>query len=395
MNPLSRAWTSLTGAFTNPGSDSFSINPPSDFDMPPLITAVMARDIESVRQLLALGADTSAVDDLQYTSLIYAAMGGQEEIVLLLLASGADINAKSGNGSGMSALAQAVASGEEVVSKLLIARGAKTSHSELSDLGMVKYEFWRIGYQPTPPAGFDMPPLIPAVLGRHTEKVRLLLAVGADTSAMDHLKHNPLHYAAMMGNAEIVLLLLKHGAQIDAKSNSYSLPSTALRLALLLEDETVSKLLISWRAEVGRGELCFWTRAKYDKWRDEHLRLITAVKDQQIDVVGLLLARGADTSVMDHTRYNALHYAAKMGNKQIVLLLLAGGAQIDAMTDSGRIRITALALAVANGKEVVGKLLIAKGAQVSRRELSECGMAIYKRWLDEHLHSIQMTNDVD
>lgn len=151
MNPLSRAWTSLTGRFTNPGSDSFSIDPPPDFDMPPLITAVMARDIESVRQLLALGADTSAVDDLQYTSLIYAAMGGQEEIVLLLLASGADINAKSGNGSGMSALAQAVASGEEAVSKLLIARGAKTSPSELSDLGMVKYECWRIGYQFVPP----------------------------------------------------------------------------------------------------------------------------------------------------------------------------------------------------------------------------------------------------
>lgn len=143
-------------------------------------------------------------------------------------------------------------------------------------------------------------------------------------------------------------------------------------------------------------------------------RLITAVKDQQIDMVGLLLVRGADTSVMDHTRYNALHYAAKMGNKQIVLLLLASGAKIDAMTDSGRIRITALALAVANGKEGIGKLLIAKGAQVSRRELSECGMAIYKRWLDEHLsvfplssrygrkslanssrNSIQMAADVD
>lgn len=109
------------------------------------------------------------------------------------------------------------------------------------------------------------------------------------------------------------------------------------------------------------------------------------MKDQQIDVVRQLLARGADTSLMDHTRYNALHYAAKMGNEQIVLLLLAGGAQIDAMTDSGRIRITALALAVSNGKEVIGKLLIAKGAQVSRRELSECGMAIYGRWLGEHL----------
>lgn len=125
--------------------------------------------------------------------------------------------------------------------------------------------------RPTPPAGFDMPPLISAVLSRHSEQVRLLLVGGADTSAMDHLGHNPLHYAAMMGNAEIVLLLLEHGAQIDAKSNSYSFPSTALRLALLIKEETVSKLLISRRAEVGRGELCFWTKMTYNKWRDEYL----------------------------------------------------------------------------------------------------------------------------
>lgn len=151
MNPLSRAWTSLTGAFINPGNRSFPLHPPPDFDMPPLITAVMARDVESVRQLLALGADTSAVDDLGCTPLINAAMGGQEEIVLLLLASGADIDAKSANGRGTSALTQAVASGEEAVSKLLIARGAETGPSELSDLGMVQYERWRIGYQFVPP----------------------------------------------------------------------------------------------------------------------------------------------------------------------------------------------------------------------------------------------------
>lgn len=113
--------------------------------------------------------------------------------------------------------------------------------------------------------------------------------------------------------------------------------------------------------------------------------LITAVQDLQTNKVKELLARGADTSVMDHVRYNALHYAAKSGSEEIVLLLLANGAQIDALTDSGRIRITALALAVANGKEVVGKRLIAKGAQVSRRELSECGMAIYKRWHEEYV----------
>lgn len=116
-----------------------------------------------------------------------------------------------------------------------------------------------------------MPPLIPAVLSRQTEQVRLLLAGGTDTSAIDHLEHNPLHYAAMMGNEEIVLLLLANGAKIDAKSTYYDIPSTALRLALLRKEEVVSKLLIARRAEVGRGELCFFSMSQYERWREEYL----------------------------------------------------------------------------------------------------------------------------
>lgn len=138
----------MTGAFTKPEP---SLYPPPGFDMPPLITAVLGRQTETVRELLAGGADTSAVDDLATNSLHYAAMGGYEEIVLLLLANGADINARSNRGRGMSPLAQAVASGEEVVSKLLIARGAKLGPSELSDLGTVTYNCWRIGNQCVPP----------------------------------------------------------------------------------------------------------------------------------------------------------------------------------------------------------------------------------------------------
>lgn len=111
---------------------------------PPLITAVLHQKIETVRQLLASGADTSLMDDLQYNALHYAAMGGQQETVLLLLHNGAKINARNGTGSEMTALALAVASNEEVVSKILIAKGATIADGSLTHFAMATYNRWRV-----------------------------------------------------------------------------------------------------------------------------------------------------------------------------------------------------------------------------------------------------------
>lgn len=115
--------------------------------MPPLITAVLGQQTETVRQLLVDGADTSLMDDLHHNALHYAAMGGLEEILLLLLCNGAKIDARNGTGSNLTALALAVASEEEVLGKILIGRGATMAPGSLTASGMEIYNRWMVEYE--------------------------------------------------------------------------------------------------------------------------------------------------------------------------------------------------------------------------------------------------------
>jgi hypothetical protein len=135
MERLSKLWTSLTQTSDKPG-----FLPPPGFETPPLITAVLAHNVEAARDLLVHGADVNARDDLYHTSLQYAAMKGSVDMVQLLLDHGADIEAR--NNSGHSALTVAIASSEEHTAKMLMAKGLTTNSGELSEIGMAKYIRW-------------------------------------------------------------------------------------------------------------------------------------------------------------------------------------------------------------------------------------------------------------
>lgn len=137
MRQLSHALTSLFQVFQP--LQLFSVSPPPGFIMPPLITAVLGKQTETVRQLLVAGADTSVMDDLYYNALHYGAMGGLEEILLLLLCNGAKIDARTGTSSHLTALTLAVASEEPVVGKILIGRGATITYGSLMASGMGIY----------------------------------------------------------------------------------------------------------------------------------------------------------------------------------------------------------------------------------------------------------------
>lgn len=118
------------------------LDPPPGPVIPPLITAVLDRQTETVRQLLASGADTSAIDHRFHNALYYATMAGLEETLLLLLHNGA-----TGAGSNLTALDLAVVSDKEVVGKILIGRGATIEHNTLSDYNMEDYNRWAAEFE--------------------------------------------------------------------------------------------------------------------------------------------------------------------------------------------------------------------------------------------------------
>lgn len=89
----------------------------------PLFDAVRAQDVETVRRLIAQGADVNVILPGDGSPLIEAARRGRLDLVQLLLAAGADPNrAVRGDGAP---LIQAARSGHLDIVRLLVERGAR------------------------------------------------------------------------------------------------------------------------------------------------------------------------------------------------------------------------------------------------------------------------------
>ncbi|WP_051362410.1 ankyrin repeat domain-containing protein [Solimonas soli] len=91
--------------------------------------------------------------------------------------------------------------------------------------------------------------------------------------------------------------------------------------------------------------------------------LLAAIAQNQVACVARLLDAGADVNLADHAGWSPLIHAAYFGSDtQIIELLLARGANINAQNDRG---LTALYLASAAGHEPQVQLLLARGADPS------------------------------
>ena len=88
--------------------------------------------------------------------------------------------------------------------------------------------------------------------------------------------------------------------------------------------------------------------------------LCMAAKMENYDVVKLLLDRGADCKLEDHTGWTALHWSASNGNKGVSQLLLNSGADIKKKGECGD---TPLHLATRHRHIDVTKLLLDRGVE--------------------------------
>ena len=83
-------------------------------------------------------------------------------------------------------------------------------------------------------------PLIFAALANQSESIKLLLKYGANANAKDSDKCTPLHYSAAKGNMEIVTLLLSYGADKNALCRKFERP---IDLAISNQQNAVVELL--------------------------------------------------------------------------------------------------------------------------------------------------------
>jgi ankyrin repeat protein len=136
--------------------------------------------------------------------------------------------------------------------------------------------------------------------------VQSLLSQGKSPNDTDDAGHAGLHIAAINGNAKIVAILIKGGAQIDIKD---PLGDTPLFYAADRDQPDICKMLLDARASIDSQN------------RSGVTPLMTAARRGNTDVVRLLLARGASPSMTDFTGRDALGWAEDSHKQAVVQIL--------------------------------------------------------------------------
>ena len=171
--------------------------------------------------------------------------------------------------------------------------------------------------------------------------VMRLLEKGADIdSPTSELSFNALGAASFRGNLSMVKLLVKQGADINAKGGS---SGNALNLACTGEHMAVVNFLFEIGADVDA------------RLNDGGTALIGASSGGRRDAVQFLVGKAANVDIQREDGETALFQASRYGYKDVVEILLRGRADVNLQSKSGEIAIFP---ASRNGhEEIVGILL--------------------------------------
>jgi ankyrin repeat protein len=156
--------------------------------------------------------------------------------------------------------------------------------------------------------------LLGNAIPRHPKRVAWLLEHGADATTANHYSKLPvIRHAAIAGAAEIVDMLVRHGATAPALSDGEAFVAAATRGDF---------------AELRRLALANPAFLK------SHHAMSAAINAHRLDVAEALLDLGMSPDVGDGKDFRALHLTTHAGATGIAKLLIARGAEIDVIEKS-------------------------------------------------------------
>ena len=384
----------------------------------PLALACINGNAPIIEKLLRAGADANERGPNGETALMMAARTGNVAAIQSLLDRGADVNAAE-KLRGTTALMWAAAQSHPAAVKLLVDHGANVAaRSNPAPLGRTAYLAPTVsqraaqvavqvgrtnaaaaegqeGVQPRQAAqGGGLTALVYAARENDLESASILVAAGASVNQTTEYGWTPLLTATQNRNYALGMYLLKHGADPNISNKGGWSP-----LYLATDNRNIEggdypvpagdldhlqfiKALLDAGADVNaRAKDSTETRTIFTmQWlyEDGATPLLRAAQSGDVELMKLLLAKGADPKIATNYNVTALAAAAGIGwvegvtyewspasNVEAVKMLLDLGLDVNAADADGR---TALHGAAHKGRNEVVQLLVDHGAKLDARD---------------------------
>lgn len=365
----------------------------------PLHLAAAAGKTDAMVVLLDAGAAIGAADRAGWTALHSAAHGLQREATALLLTRGADVDAKTAEGLTPLRLAIGPVRASEPrhddaqavgVVSLLLEGGASPSQADpdgyatplddavCQDLPLCAAALLKAGAPADPPRADPRHPLALSPLGRAAmlgaaRTAKVLIEHGACVDGGNPRLAAPVALAALLGQKEILVMLLDAGAQPVLPGPGRS---TCLHTLALVPSWSHTRCASAWRDVIGQllraigsaaetpGDAAPAISSEASAAAVKALGERSAALDRPVDYRGCaqaLLDYGLPVDVTGARRVTALQFASKTGNLEAVRFLLEHGAQA---TCRDRWGFSALEYATEAGQTAAVRLLAGSGADL-------------------------------
>ena len=332
-----------------------------------LVTATLAGYEDVVRSLIKHGADLNCLSQKRLTEAVCtpleaAAASGNVSLVKLFLELGVQPTSPSNDGQYGTALIAAVWGNPRSLDaiEMLINAGADVNQSDIG------------GYNT---------PLIRAVARQDTETIKLLLGKGADVDLIRPKMISAIQMSTIHEDPQIFDLLLEHSADINLVATDVADPVTTLGTAACFGRNDLVRRLV----ELG-ADLCI---TKQDTNTVQSALQFAASKNHE-DVLLTLIELGADVNSQGGPRATPLQAGCRMGNLNIVRILLENGADPNQLDmEEGTSPLSSACSGPEdkiNEIEEIIRLLVAHGADMNRRLTGPIRyalhMAVFNPWCD-------------
>ncbi len=276
-------------------------------------TALMAASVKGranvAKFLLNHGADPNIQANDKETALMLAVYKGRLEIIRLLLENNAKVDLEENN--GLTALFMASSIGSKRAVELLLDHGADATKKYLKGVTCWWVALNRGHKEVAKLINYKgRSPIVQAVEQGDTSKVVELIKGGVDIESREpKLGATLLMVAADAGHLGLFRTLLNMSADVNATShNGY----TALSAAANSGRKEIVELLLKNNAKVNAQESIFGSTP-----------LIRAAGKGYTDIVKILIEHGADPNIKDNDGQTAYDLAKSQGREEVMKILEA------------------------------------------------------------------------